>query len=175
MIPTNYLGNTAMIITPFIRNTAAAIRENSATDMFASAISKHSPVHFTVVADLIKHDGDLKNVDGFKSSLAVVGLFIAHKNNFLNALDEIANAHDQFAGGYLVELTGGQKDSVIHSLAMLKDYQLFEEAPSCAQQACYEIIHAIVIHIATHVIADYNLQSDLLARRVAAYEESIEA
>lgn len=164
-----------MIITPAISTTATAIRENSATNMFASAIRNHSPVDFENVAKFIQSGGELKEVVGFKSSLAVVGLFIVHKDSFLNALNEIANAHDQFTGGYMVELTGGNKDSVIHSVAMLNDYKYFEEAPACAQQACYEIIHAIVIHVTTHVIADYNLECALLADRIASYENSLEA
>ena len=164
-----------MIITPAISTTATAIRENSATNMFASAIRNHSPIDFENVAKFIQSGGELKEIVGFKSSLAVVGLFIVHKESFLSALNEIAKAHDQFAGGYMVEVTGGNKDSVIHSLAMINDYKYFEDAPACAQQACYEVIHAIVIHITQHIIASYNLQRDLLKMRIEAYENSLEA
>ena len=164
-----------MIIVPTVKTTATAIRENSATDMFAIAIKNHSAIEFENVATFIKSGGDLKEIVGFTSSLAIIGLFVSHKDKFLKALNEIAFVHDQFAGGYMVEVTGGNKDSVIHSLAMINDYKYFEDAPACAQQACYEVIHAIVIHITQHIIASYNLQCDLLKMRIEAYENSLEA
>ena len=160
-----------MVITPLVKATAEAILEHNDNNTFASAIKKHSPVGLNTVASHVKSGDDLKEIDGFKSSLAIIGLFVAHKDSFLEALDEIAFADDQFAGGYMVELTGGNKDTVIHSIAMLKNYKYFDEAPPCSQLACYNIIHAIVIHVVTHVVAAYNLQSGLLVERVKAFEE----
>ena len=131
-------------------------------DIFGAAVAKHNAFGFKEMAKSVKDGNQVSDVLGYRTSLEVVGLFIAHQEMFMTCLDEIAEAEDQFAAAYMIELTEKDERSVTHAMSIFKDYSLFEYATPQMKAFCYEIIHDIVVHVVTKMVTAYNIQREHL-------------
>lgn len=118
----------------------------------------HGVKAFQIITDAVYQGVSLVHLGDHKEPSLCTWMFVAHKDTLMMSMKELASVKGLSVADYLVELIQGDRASIIRSYELLADDELLATAMDVKIYACHGLIYAIVIHVATQIIENYNLR-----------------